>query len=251
MTKKIIDLIVLENDQEKRIPFLQFSWYESPKKTNVKRLATPGVLSGLGWQYTYWSLSRNYLNGIIKVHDLFKTIVEDTDQQDYVTYENITARPFAYAMPEAYEKIKPVISKEKDNDTQVNTAAHICWEKGIFVSLSRKRTLNDMLGLNVHEHGHHMHYLLRPRQYVSCDATMIELMAIFTMVNCNLPVNYRPANYNPNTKTGETPHYRAEKLLDQLYRKQEYFYLNTAEQWDFLIDFHEHQKLQEYINQMF
>ena len=127
-------MIVLENDQEKRIPFLQFSWYGSPKKTNVKRLATQEVLSGLGWQYTHRTLSKNYLNGIIKVHDLFKTIVEDTDQQDYVTYENITARPFAYAMPEAYEKIKPVISKEKDNDTQVNTAAHICWEKGIFVS---------------------------------------------------------------------------------------------------------------------
>ncbi len=252
MATKTIDLVVLENEQESRTPILKITWSESFKKANFRKLApVEELLSGAGWQYTARSLSRSYVMGIDRIHTLFKTITDGTDLQNLVTYEYITARPFAYVRREAYEKIKPVIPLEKEKDTKVNPVAHLCWNKGIFISLNQHRRWNNLVGLNVHEHGHHMHYLLHPKHYASCDPTMIELMAIFTMINCDIEVNYQPAGYDPRTNTGETTHYRAERLLRQLDKKKEYSYLTKADQWVFFLDFHEHQELQEYIDEMF
>ena len=76
---------------------------------------------------------------------------------------------------------------------------------------------------------------------------MIELMAIFIELKCDAPVNYLPRSYNPADNSGETPHYRAEKLLRRLETREQYAKMSASQQWALLINFSKHEQLQGYI----
>lgn len=252
MNTKTIDLIVLEGEQNKRIPFIEFTLDQLPTKSTYIS-PTPEkaeLLKGAGDQYTVQSLIKTYLDGIARIYYLFKKITTGTDLEKRITFEHITARPFAYALPGAYQKVKPIVPKEKEQDAEVIPGAHLSWGEGIFSSLNQYSSLDYLLGSNVHEHTHHMHYLLYPDQYTASDATMIETMAIFTEMKCNCPINYLPPDYDPTSGTGDTPHYRAERLLRQLEIDEKYSKMDLAAQWNYLINFIKHEELSKHINSL-
>ncbi|MEK6939555.1 MAG: hypothetical protein AABX31_02400, partial [Nanoarchaeota archaeon] len=164
--------------------------------------------------------------------------------EDKASLEIITQHPYVYASPDAYNVIKPPVKKEKEDDQEMNPVAHLSWgegiERGIFVSLRDHYDYQYILSSNIHEHGHYLHYILNQDHYKQCDSTLREAMAIFMEMKCGLPVNYV---YDEPGK--ETPHHRAQQILEQLGPVEFYSYMNNKDQWEFLTSFKTHQALQE------
>ncbi|GEM_PF-5811458 len=250
MNTKTIDLLVLNQDQESRIPLATFSLEELPKKASFKSPMEASLLSNMGEQFTVRALVEAYLNSSLKIYNLFRKAVNTIDLYEKVTFENIMARPFAYAQLEAYEKMRPIIPKEKESDADVFPIAHLCWKEGIFVALFQQQSMEHLLGSNLHEQSHHMHYLLYPEHYNHSDVTIIETMAIFAEMKCKMPVNYLPQDYNPETKVKETPHYRAQELLQRLESKPSYAAASLQSQWNFLLQYNRHEALSERIEKL-
>jgi len=247
---KTIDLIVLNQDQETRVPLATFSLKDLPKRASFKSPTETNLLSNLSEQFTVRALVKAYLDSSVRIYNLFKKAVNKIDLYEKVTFENIMARPFAYAQPEAYEKIRPIIPKEKESDADIFPIAHLCWKEGIFVSLFQEQSLEYLLGSNLHEQAHGMHYLLYPDHYTSSDATIIETMAIFAEMKCKIPVNYIPQDHNPETKINETSHSRAQQLLQRLESKPSYASASLPSQWNFLLQYNKHEALSEGIDKL-
>ena len=249
MNTKTIDLIILEQDQAMRYSLATASLQELPKRIKFEAPHEKYLLFGLTEQFTARALVEAYIKSSAKIYSFFKKVVNSTELSEKITFENIMARPMAYARPDAYEKIRPVFPKEKETDADVSSIAHLCWEEGIFVGLFPGQSAEHLLGSNLHEQVHHMHHFLYPKQYEKSDMTMIETMAIFGEMKCKIPVNYLPQDHDPETKINETQHYRAQELLQRLESKPSYASASLQSQWNFLLQFDSHEALREHIDQ--
>ena len=247
---KQIELIVLQEGKPQRMKLAQVYFSlssEKPYYLNPPAL-TSEVWEGISEAYSPRILIDNYLEGVQKTQRLFAEILKDSPQEEKANLETIASHPFVYASPEAYEKVKPKFKKEKEGDGEINSIAHISWnkgiKKGIFILLGQNYSFETLLASNIHEHGHYMHQLLQPEKYLECDFTMIEARAIFVEIKCGIRVKSASGDSKE-----ETPHIRAKKMLRQLWKNKLYQSMNVAEQWKFLSNFTSHEVLQECLNE--
>ena len=244
MVVKSIDFLVLQEGKVSRLELAgvdlddpsKISYYLNPEALDEK------LWTGVAKQYDVHSLSENYLETIRRVQKLYRKINPGYSKKEVL--ELITEHPFVYAAPKAYQLVKPVFPKEKNDDAEIHPIAHISWEqdlrRGIFISLEDHFNRDTIIGSSIHEHGHYLHFRLAAEKYKACDSTLKELMAIFVQRKCDYDKNY-----------GEkTPHHRALQLLQQLEQTKYYSSLNSKDQWNFLIDFKTHTELQEKIESL-
>lgn len=237
MGTKTIDIIVLEEEQAKRIRLAEFTLDELPYKSAINRFLSEEELQKLRINYgadTSKTLLQLYLEPLVKVQQLFSDIFKDTPQEEKASYENIAAVPFAFASVEAYNKIKPFIQKEKDSDAEIDSVGHF---NGSEIIISLRENHKHIHGNIAHEHGHHMHWTLHPKQYHGCDPTLRELIAIFVQEKCGYSRSYAE----------NTMHHRALQLLHELQETERYRRMPASEQWKFLNDFSRHETLRNYI----
>jgi len=248
MTLKPIELLVLQKGELERIQlaeidldnFTELSYHFNPVATHQK------YWTEINEKYEFNTLIQNYAEGVRKLQQIVREIVQGTNDAGKANLRRITRHPFVYASPPAYQLIKPKIEKEKESDIDILPIAHISWaegiEYGVFVSLTDDYSYQNILSSNIHEHGHYLHHILNSKHYKDCDSTMRETMAIFMEMKCGLPVNYTQPEPGK-----ETPHHRAQQLLLALEKTELYSGMNTKAQWEFLTEIQAHQSLQELI----
>lgn len=247
MNLKAIELLVLQKGALERIKLVdidledqdsELTYHFNPESLHEK------FWTGISEQYEVNNLLFNYVYGVRRLHRVVTEIVKGTGQEDKASLKVITKHPYVYASPEAYDIIKPKCEKEKSGDLDLSPVAHLSWkegiEYGIFVSLMDHYSYQNILSSNIHEHGHYLHFILNSGHYNECDSTLKEAMAIFMERKCGLNTNYM--FLEPGK---ETPHHRAQQLLQQLEKIEFYSYMGNKEQWEFLAQFKTHQALQE------
>ena len=242
MSSKTIDIIVLEEEQPQRVLLSEVTLNLLPERFNF---LMKGKIRHTFWPkmrtiHTCTSLTQNYLSGINNIYKTFIEIVTGTDYEDKINYDLITSIPFAYATPKAYQKIKPIPLKEKETDKEVVPVGHFEAKNGIVLSLENNITPESIIGSIIHEHGHYLHYSLWKEEYQKCDVTMRELMAIFV----------QEKYYPIGAYKEKTPHHRAQELLHRLENKESYARSDSASQWNFLLQFMNHQELNEHIDKL-
>jgi len=242
MSAKTLDFIILEGEQEKRLPLVKISLHDLPKRAQYKKLIslTPEFLLEQGVEHTIQSLVQNYIKGIVKVHNLFTRIVKETANENRVNYQTITEVGFVYATHGAYSKINTLYPKEKESDADIIPAGHFDNDKEIILSLENNLTEKYLQENIIHEHGHYLHKFLHPEKYENCDPTLKEVMSIFVQERCNYKREY----------VKKTPHYRAQQILHQLENKNNFKRATARAQWNFLVQFTNHQELSDYTNKL-
>ena len=86
MNTKTIDLIVLNQDQETRVPLATFSLKDLPKRASFKSPTETNLLSNLSEQFTVRALVKAYLDSSVRIYNLFKKAVNKIDLYEKITF---------------------------------------------------------------------------------------------------------------------------------------------------------------------
>ncbi|MEK6899599.1 MAG: hypothetical protein AABX05_00600 [Nanoarchaeota archaeon] len=231
MTTKNLDLIVLEDGRPKRLtiadislehlPDRKYDYYQEIYKRYLRRQ-----------EHDIIKLTDTYIDALVNASEFYQQVADLVVEPSQAF--NITCLvPVAYATEKAYKKIQPKFPKEKLQDYKINAAAHFDGSE-IIVSLSKDRSLSQLKSNIIHELGHYFHKLLKPKQYLTCDQTMMEVIAIFTQQRYDSPLVYRK----------NTPHHRAAEILGLFRQQQNDCNINVKKHWDFLTSFTKHEVLE-------
>jgi len=241
VSAKSIELLVLENENLVRMKLAEIMLSDQPRISSFNpRALEHWVWKGISERYEVKTLVQNYIHAILKTQRIFAKIVKDTTYQRKAELETITRHPFIYASPAAYQKVRPQIKKEKKGDDEIKSVAHLSWQEGIFVMLGHNYTYQTILGSNIHEHAHFMHYTLYPQFYNYYDSTMKECLAIFVEEKCNIKDIYE----------GRNPHARGQQILKELNKHDFYRRKTIADQWNFLTEYEDHRDLKRIIRSL-
>jgi len=186
--------------------------------------------------FTPPALARAYIEMIYGIHERFLDVFKDELSSEEL-FETLLKTEFVYASPMAYQRIKPVIPKEKDDDQEFNYVAHYSSKGGIFVSLLENATLEVIKGNAIHEFGHRLHQLYFPRNYDYSDVTIKEMLAILLEEEEGINDSY----------LSKTPHGRAKELLRRA-NEGKLKGKTFAERWKLLASFLKHEDLESYID---
>ena len=144
------------------------------------------------------------------------------------SYINILRVPFAY--------VHPIAQEELFADSTIGRYG-VGVNEGVSVLLAPqpKRVIK---GTIIHEFSHHLHYSLHPKEYVSCDETIREIMAILVEEKIDPDYKYRSGS----------SHGKAKELLRELNTLDYYQDMCLAERWLYLSEFTKHSVLEGIIN---
>ncbi|MBI4147160.1 hypothetical protein HY494_00745 [Candidatus Woesearchaeota archaeon] len=173
------------------------------------------------------------LNAYIRGVDWMKRFSDDINRlksnpnySSLGSYANILRVPFAY--------VHPTAQKELFADDAIG---RYDVKEGVSVLLA-PQPKPVIKGTIIHELGHHMHYSLHPKEYVSCDETIREIMAILVEEEIDPDYIYRSGS----------SHGKAKELLRELNQFDFYHDMSLAEKWLYLSKFKNHSVLEGIIN---
>ncbi len=240
--KKSLDLLVLEHDKLVRKNIAKIVVNPTAPLNFRSYLADEWDEEKMGIRgYSLHLLADNYFDTISEVHRLFAGTV-NVDLENHLYFVLLGTR-FRYARADAYEKIKPIFPKEREQDEEIIAAAHY-QDNEIIVSLPKKISLKTVHRLSAHEFGHRMHQELEPINYQYADSTIKELAAF--LVEDALAVRILDEN-GQNTYNQNTTHYRAEELLRKAERTK-FKELAFADRWNILKLFRKQDDLNDYLD---
>lgn len=237
MTLEILVAKAEDDFLEQKI-FAELSIVEAPSpKLSVKIIEDWRRYSNeISEHYTPAALAILYMETLQKIHNLFQKKM--SHKWDWKTLlQALLKAEFVYASPKAYQLIRPVIPKEKEDDQEINPIAHYN-NYEIIVSLPEHANLETIKAYNFHELGHYFHHIDAPENYASSDATIKEAAAL--LVEKEQGIN--------NSYASHTPHGRANELLKKA-NENKFKGKPFIEKWKILTEFYNHQDFEDYLNE--
>ncbi|MEK6905446.1 MAG: hypothetical protein AABX24_03510 [Nanoarchaeota archaeon] len=195
----------------------------------INEKETNGYLQRTGAQYDLEWL----LNVYVRCVEWMKRFSDDINYIEPISnysslssYFNILRAPFAY--------VHPAAQKELFADGAIG---HYDVNEGVSVLLAPqpKPVIKSTI---IHEFSHHLHSTLHPKEHVSSDETIREVMAILVEEKIDPDYNY----------SSDSHHGKAKELLRELNTLDYYQNMSLAERWLFLSEFTNHSVLEGIIN---